>query len=737
MFEFPNPSRINYGTSASHATVQAELSGRTAFNDGSVLSQIKIDDVDSRFVQECAKTLKESLEEDIRAFRQLVEAAEQGDPTFLEYEVLHDLGCPDPLDVRPEDRRSHRLELIHHRLSSILKHIQNAPQPDGVAKSRDLNRCFSHQMPQNDSGIPKQHYFLGFPHFYPDFTLTHTTQLRNPQINAGTCGWHDRDGFVLIRPSSLQHPYPTTEDGLARPILTHAANCARIHLSARPFLLFSVCLLVFGGDFCVCIFDRAGARVSPKLNMWCDLETFIRVVRSMTHHLSDVDMGHDPSVALAPASLWSSVDQPAWIINSVDPDTRRWCTVGVPIWSSLSLFGRGTFVWYVREVHVVTEELRGPVMILKSAWRESGRDAESHIYEAVKGSHPGLAKYVVGADVVTSPGGTEKITTHYLRQRSPAPDETTKVLHRIVLGSVGRPIWEYDTDEQLIDGLLSAVEAHKFLWDQKILHHDISAGNVLLSDHPEELGAAGFITDLDLALIEPSDAELKTTAMAEAMSEYDRHPQTLPRPTARDRTQFGTRRGDTITGTWQFMSRRLLRSMYMRDTSDVVTTEADDVESFFWVLLYAVLRKMVAVQMGSDADKTTLAREFRRGFGEASVADILASRITASFYDAIAGRDVYFQAVSYPVRRLLYTYRLILFGTIPTPERPGSSDVLGRPKGIFLDSIPQNPWKQGHDRLFSHEGMIGALKETILHIREVKVTASAREEALNTERGTQ
>ncbi|KAI0641630.1 hypothetical protein C8Q79DRAFT_282695 [Trametes meyenii] len=350
--------------------------------------------------------------------------------------------------------------------------------------------------------------------------------------------------------------------------------------------------------------------------MWRDFETFIRVVRSMTRHLSDIDMGHDPSVTLAPTTLWNSGNEPSWIINCVGSDTRRWCTVGAPIWSSLSLFGRGTFVWYIREVSAVYDELRGPVMILKSAWRESGRDAESHIYEAVKGSHPGLAKYVIGADVVTSPGGTEKITTHYLRQRSPAPDETTKVLHRIVLGSTGRPIWKYDTEEQLIDGLISAIEAHKFLWDQKVLHRDISAGNVLLSDYPEEVGAAGFITDLDLARTEP-DVELNSTETVHATSEYGRYPQRLQGPMTRIRIRFGTQHGDVITGTLQFMSRRLLHSMRTKDTS-VVPTAADDVESFFWVLVYAVFRKLLAAPTANKEEEEEVLTHFRSTFGGTS-----------------------------------------------------------------------------------------------------------------------
>ncbi|KAI0641626.1 hypothetical protein C8Q79DRAFT_282508 [Trametes meyenii] len=735
MFECPNPSRINYGTSASHATVQAELSGRTAFNDDSVLSQIKIDDVDSRFVQECAKTLKESLEEDIRAFRQLVERAEQEDPKYLEYEALHDLDYPNPREVLPKDRRSYRQELVQRRLSLVLKHIQCAPEPD-EAKAGDYNRCFSHQLSAGDCGTPEKDYTLGFPHFYPDFILTRTTQLGNPQADARTYGWHDRDGFVVIRPSSLQHPYPTTEDGLARPILTHAANCARIHLSARPFLLFSVCLLVFGGDFCVCVFDRAGARVSPKLNMWRDFETFIRVVRSMTRHLSDIDMGHDPSVALAPAALWSSVDQPAWIINSVDPDTRRWCTVGAPIWSSLSLFGRGTFVWYIREVSAVYDELRGPVMILKSAWRENKRDAESHIYEAVKGSHPGLAKYMIGADVVASPGGTEKITTHYLRQRSPAPDETTKALHRIVLGSVGRPIWEYDTEEQLIDGLISAIEAHKFLWDQKILHRDISAGNVFLAEYPKELGAAGFISDLDLAFIDPSDAEQTSVETVETAPEWGHYRQTLRAPATRTQNRFATQRGDVITGTMQFMSQRLLQAVHYKETS--VSTAADDVESFFWVLVYAISRKLLAAAT-ADVEKKQVLTHFRNTFCGASVLEIMKARSGEAFHDGIYKQATYCEMVSYPLRQLLSEYRDVFSGSITAASLPRSSKVPSsyrkpkRSKRSHINPKLYKAFKESQERVrehvFSHDGMIAALKQTRQDIQEEREGSELESEA--------
>ncbi|KAI0641627.1 hypothetical protein C8Q79DRAFT_918896 [Trametes meyenii] len=707
MFNSQDPSRINYGTSASHATVQAELSGKTAFSDNSVLVQLRIDDVDSHFVHNCARTLKESLKEDIRALSKIVKRAERKDPKYLEHEVLDDLDYPNPREVLPKDRRSYRQEQ-----SLVLKHIQCAPEPD-EAKAGDYNRCFSHRVLAADCGTPEKDYTLGFPNFYPDFILTRMTQLGNPLADARTRGWHDRDGFVVIRPSSRQHPYPAPEDGLARPILTHAANCARLHLSARPFLLFSVCLLVFGGDFCVCIFDRAGARVSPKLNMWRDLDTFIRVVRSMTRRLTDVELGRDPSVSPAPPDLQTSLNYPAWIIDPVGSDPRRWCTVGAPIWSSLSLFGRGTFVWYVRELSA-TGELSGPVMILKSAWRSSQRDPESSIYQAVRGDHPGLAKYVVGADVVPFPGSLEKITTNYLHKRPLKSDEKTEILHRIVIGTTGKPIWMYDTEEQLIDGLISALEAHKFLWDQKILHRDISAGNVLLSDYPEDVGAAGFLTDLDLASIE-ADAEIKSTETVHATSEYGRYPQRLQGPMTRTRIRFGTQRGDPIVGTLQFMSRRLLHSLHFKDAS-LVPTAADDVESFFWVLVYAVFRKLLAAPTANDEEKTEVLTHFRDTFGRTSVLEILTAR-GEFFHDGIYKQATYCRMVSYPMRRLLLTYRVVLSGlvpTIPLSRRAGVTSSYGGSAstgGRIIDEASV-AGSARYNRCFSHEGMIKLLQET-------------------------
>ena len=50
--------------------------------------------------------------------------------------------------------------------------------------------------------------------------------------------------------------------------------------------------------------------------------------------------------------------------------------------------------------------------------------------------------------------------------------------------------------------IISLVLGHQWLFQQGVLHRDISAGNILLSANPHpKSGEEGFITDLDLAKV--------------------------------------------------------------------------------------------------------------------------------------------------------------------------------------------------------------------------------------------
>jgi hypothetical protein len=196
--------------------------------------------------------------------------------------------------------------------------------------------------------------------------------------------------------------------------------------------------------------------------MWNDTKTFIRVIRALTCHLSPVELGQDPTVTTLPNEQhilwriktkdfgrWAPEDFPTFVITS---GGRTWYTVGLPIWTSVSLLGRGTSIWLVRANGT------GPVFVLKNTWRSVARLSESVIYGSVIGHHPALAKLHLGEDV-HFPGEEQYITTDNLRGPN-LEDEIEGegvILHRLILESRGRPLWEYRSEKELLEGIRAAV----------------------------------------------------------------------------------------------------------------------------------------------------------------------------------------------------------------------------------------------------------------------------------------
>ena len=276
--------------------------------------------------------------------------------------------------------------------------------------------------------------------------------------------WRETGGFCEVKSTPQQGP-KFTDPKVVKPVVCQAADYARLHLSARPFQLFSIGLLIFGSEFCVAIFDRAGVLFSPIHDMWKDTEIFIRVIRSLTCHLSSVELGQDPTVTTLPDQqheIWRNQtkdlgreapkDFPTFVITMGGPSGPSWYTIGLPIWTSVSLLGRGTSVWLVLENGV------GPVLVLKNTWRSASRVSESMIYGSIHGGHPALAKLHQGADVLF-PGEQQYITARNLRSLAPGDeiDGGDILLHRLLLKSRGRPLWEYRSERELLQGIRAAL----------------------------------------------------------------------------------------------------------------------------------------------------------------------------------------------------------------------------------------------------------------------------------------
>ncbi|KAL1938034.1 hypothetical protein VTO73DRAFT_12045 [Trametes versicolor] len=135
--------------------------------------------------------------------------------------------------------------------------------------------------------------------------------------------------------------------------------------------------------------------------------------------------------------------------------------------------------------------------------------------------------------------------------------------YRMAVKDVCLPFSMFRNTEQLIYLMTNCIETHYYVYQKhKLLHRDISAGNVLIlprlvmeKDGTEVVEWRGVLTDWELA--KPCTAENTT--------EKARQPER--------------------TGTWQFMSVAYVESQWTKPI-----TIADELESFFHVMLFWAIR---------------------------------------------------------------------------------------------------------------------------------------------------
>ncbi|KAF9802943.1 hypothetical protein IEO21_09794 [Rhodonia placenta] len=591
-------------TSSAPADLKDELLGRIEYDKMEVFHRLKLQLVDDNLVHQCRLAFgrDDRVAEAKMELKKLVAKA-----NFL---PIADLDKEQSKSQLKGERRE--LEMYPH-LRTLFDYITD------FSPAACLRRFVETPGPlQEDDNS----YTLGFPNATPDFSLLSEA---SSQVNASAQSrlWSDRLAFCEVKPSNKQSPKPGDPSKVVAQIAAQSSQYARLYVCSRPFQLFAVCLLIFGSGFCVGIFDRGGLMLSPIYDMWEHTDVFIRVIRSLTSVVTDVDLGQDPTVRPLPNDIACAVleqsEPPAYtsyLIEPIGDDERVWCTIGSPVWSSLSLFGRGTWVWYVREYDANGDYLKGSKKIMKMAWRHGNRIPESIILRSIKGQHPGLAKFLVGADVEHRAAGQrpERMSVRYLRSGQNDMNDGSPVLHRLVLSTVGRPLWEYESELELLLGVRAALDAHEFLCEQGIIHRDISPGNILLRDRSynpdsEPDGGEGFLTDLEFARI--PDAVTVIEGVGESQRTHTRWRE----------------HGAPLTGNVQFMALDILRA----GNGSIEHTACHDVESFIWVLGYCVLRKLVNTLKDKvprrDPGRKAVEEAFHDAFGHNNVRSVLKSRV--------------------------------------------------------------------------------------------------------------
>ena len=88
-------------------------------------------------------------------------------------------------------------------------------------------------------------------------------------------------------------------------------------------------------------------------------------------------------------------------------------------------------------------------MIMKTAWRSGARIPESDIYMSIPDPYPkGGAQFKCGD--VEFPLTGLPITVWNKDRQNLEPETSTPILHRLFLLTVGRPMWEYVSECDLL-----------------------------------------------------------------------------------------------------------------------------------------------------------------------------------------------------------------------------------------------------------------------------------------------
>ncbi|KAH6897912.1 hypothetical protein BKA70DRAFT_745094 [Coprinopsis sp. MPI-PUGE-AT-0042] len=303
--------------------------------------------------------------------------------------------------------------------------------------------------------------------------------------------------------------------------------------------------------------DRAGMVVSEAVNFRTEPNSLVQALKCLDN-LNDEGMGMDPTVTDATpeeAKLAErQLGRPAWkptksrpvkVLTIPTPDGKG---RKVLAWGALSdaysLSGRSTRAYPVWDL---TDK---KVRFLKDSWRVHGLEPESEILQRLeKHQVPHVPHLVAGGDVDDQETMTQKFIKKPWVKSSPAKLDKRRH-HRLLEDFIPNRLEDCNNPKVMLTAVFHAFLAHEGAFSIGILHRDISDNNVLLTDNDE-----GVLTDWDLCIVV-------------------KYPDGSPRPlSARQRYR---------TGTWAYMSVRLLRNI---EGPDAAHELSDDLESFAWLVL--------------------------------------------------------------------------------------------------------------------------------------------------------
>ncbi|KAI0689503.1 hypothetical protein BC835DRAFT_1282811, partial [Cytidiella melzeri] len=337
-------------------------------------------------------------------------------------------------------------------------------------------------------------------------------------------------------------------------------------------------LLICGENARFICWDHAGAIVSNSFNYTKEPQLLAEFFWRH-NHMSEEDMGWDPTARLVRKAdegvFKESIDTfretahrklpniddtfhgnyPVYEMSAGDDECNMRLLVRRPIFKPTSALGRAT-----RGYVAVSKEDRA-VLFLKDTWRVNHPllKTESEVYRLLESyGVPHVPRMICGGDVKGSngKGQTTRCLDWMMMQTLPVGYAMLRVhVHHRIVQRLAYPIESAKDSKEYMTAFYDVLvieRAHET--EHKILHRDISLGNVMLGDDVDENGKESAIGQL---------------------GDWD-HACALTPGEIYEHQKFRS-------GTWAFMSIALLRD----------NTKAheilDDLESVFWTLLYGAL----------------------------------------------------------------------------------------------------------------------------------------------------
>ncbi|KAI0328296.1 hypothetical protein GY45DRAFT_1372527 [Cubamyces sp. BRFM 1775] len=508
---------------------------------------------------------------------------------------------------------------------------------------------------------------------FPDITVSFPGQPLVPG------SWRHISMVMEVKASESQDPFPHSGE-------EHVRTIEQLAKSARNLLLVHGLLHVYligiyGNAIRITRFDHSCALVSVQFSLE---HGGAKILRKFFWHFThpivgDTVVGADPTVApldkesqewikaqlaVAKPRNWErhiAALEEGRRVEVYDEKTGR--CIPYLLYHLIDvngrLFSRATMVWRAIEDTRVWENgclvpdktCTAPAKprILKEAWRQVVRTAETEVYKRLQEKISeeerfGLAKMECGGDIgalemkwwertqdghlsetsnatETSLRGESQCATGVVTHAvlfcstgsngpdavpfvnpSPGflPDKPYPLLHpqhqtyswrlcdkdfwhrershmRMVIDDVGRPLHEFTSTREMVMAMRDAIKGHQQAKERAgVLHRDISLGNILIVDDVSERAYTGFVHDFDYSSMD--DTEERGSECCESILDGS-----TAVSTGADAAKLKER-----TGTFYYMAVDLLDNQ-----PDTIHDSHFDLESFYWVFCWVVLRHTV------------------------------------------------------------------------------------------------------------------------------------------------